>query len=87
MKRNSSINKSTIEDQNSQHDLDQRMLSSKFRFYKFAGAAKNSLAALDFENKPISSLIRDARKEYIDQLKAQIQRNREQINMLSNAGP
>ena len=38
----------------------------------------------EFSNKPIQNLIRDARKEYIDSLKAQISHNREQINRLQS---
>jgi hypothetical protein len=34
----------------------------------------------DYSSKPISTLIRDARKEYIESLKEQIKRNRQQIN-------
>lgn len=69
---------------------DQRMLSSKFRFYRFNKQGNESVDNIaqevvkDYENKPISALIKDARREYIESLKAQIEKNREQINALTN---
>lgn len=73
-----------------------QMLSSNFRFYRYNNRkvaipdqysrndVNNSVEDDEFSNKPIQNLIRDARKEYIDSLKAQISHNREQINRLQS---
>jgi hypothetical protein len=54
------------------------MLSSKFRFYRFN-------PDVNVPGNSISNLIKDARREYIESLKTQIQRNREQINQLTSS--